>query len=94
MENKPIAIDNMLEELEKFSEKDLKYSDGHILGSMCTEPHLFAKEVFINFLNSNLGDPGLFKGTYEIEKTVIKSLGSLLSLEKSMWKYCYRWNRS
>ncbi len=49
MENKPIAIDNMLEELEKFSEKDLKYSDGHILGSMCTEPHLLLKKFLLTF---------------------------------------------
>ncbi len=27
---------------------------------MCTEAHPFAKEVYCKFLDSNLGDPGLF----------------------------------
>lgn len=82
MEDKPLPEDIILEELEKFQSKDLKYRDGKILGSMCTEPHPFAKKIFYKFLNSNLGDPGLFKGTKEIEDNVISSLGKLLSCEK------------
>ena len=34
-----------LKELDEIQAKDLKYGDGRILGSMCTEAHPFAKEV-------------------------------------------------
>lgn len=81
MEEKPISKELILKELDDFQLKDCKYSDGKIIGSMCTEPHPFAREVFCKFLNSNLGDPGLFKGTKEIENKVIDSLGELLSLD-------------
>lgn len=49
---------------------------------MCTEAHPFAKEVYCKFLDSNLGDPGLFKGTKYIENEVIKSIGELLSISE------------
>ena len=63
MKDKPVSRKKILKELEEIQELDCKYSDGMILGSMCTEPHPFAKEVFCKFLDSNLGDPGLFKGS-------------------------------
>ena len=83
MDDEPIDKEIILKELEELHKLDLKYSDGRILGSMCTEPHPFAKEVYCNFLDTNLGDPGLFKGTKFIEDEVIKSIGQLLSLEKA-----------
>ncbi|WP_409200525.1 tyrosine decarboxylase MfnA [Methanobrevibacter sp. DSM 116169] len=79
MEYNPIAKEEILKNLENFQKKDYKYEDGRILGSMCTSAHPFSKEVFNNFLDSNLGDSGLFKGTKAIEDEVIKSLGLLLS---------------
>ena len=75
--------EDILKELNEFHELDCKYSDGRILGSMCTEAHPFAKEVYCKFLDTNLGDPGLFKGTKHIENEVIKSIGKLLSLERA-----------
>ena len=83
MEDKPIDKEDILKELDKIHELDLKYSDGRILGSMCTEPHPFAKEVYCKFLDTNLGDPGLFKGTKFIENEVVKSIGQLLSLDNA-----------
>lgn len=83
MEDKPVSRKEILKELEEIQKLDCKYSDGRILGSMCTEPHPFAKEVFCKFLDSNLGDPGLFKGSKYIENKLIQSLGKLLSLDKS-----------
>ena len=82
MEDKPISKKDILEELDEIQSKDHKYSDGRILGSMCTEAHPFAKEVYCKFLDSNLGDPGLFKGTKYIEDEVINSIGELLSISK------------
>ena len=82
MEDKPISKKDILKELDEIQSKDHKYSDGRILGSMCTEAHPFAKEVYCKFLDSNLGDPGLFKGTKYIENEVIKSIGELLSISE------------
>ena len=81
MDDLPIDRDEILKELDLIQDKDLKYRDGRILGSMCTEAHPFAKEVYFKFLDTNLGDPGLFKGTNLIERKVIESIGELLSIE-------------
>ena len=83
MEEKPVDEDEILKELAEIHELDQEYSDGRILGSMCTEPHPFAKEVYCKFLDTNLGDPGLFKGTKFIEDEVIKDIGELLSLDNA-----------
>ena len=82
MDEKPIDKDIILDELLEFHKLDYDYADGRILGSMCTEAHPFAKEVFCKFLDTNLGDPGLFKGTKQIENEVIKSIGELLSIDE------------
>lgn len=82
MDEKPIDKDIILNELLEFHKLDYDYADGRILGSMCTEAHPFAKEVFCKFLDTNLGDPGLFKGTQQIEKEVIKSIGEFLSIDE------------
>ncbi|WP_295614249.1 tyrosine decarboxylase MfnA, partial [uncultured Methanobrevibacter sp.] len=83
MNDLPIDKDEILKELDLIKEKDLKYSSGRILGSMCTEAHPFGKEVYIKFLDSNLGDPGLFKGTKSIEDKTIKIIGKLLNLDNA-----------
>lgn len=83
MEDKPIDKEIILKELEELHKLDHEYSDGRILGSMCTEAHPFAKEVYCKFLDTNLGDPGLFKGTKTIENKVIDSIGKMLSLDNA-----------
>lgn len=81
MNEKSMAKDEIFDQLAKFQAMDYKYSDGRILGSMCTEAHPIAKEAFFKFIDSNLGDPGLFKGTKMIEDEVLKMIGSFLSIE-------------
>ena len=83
MDDKPIDKADILKELEELHKLDHDYANGRILGSMCTEAHPFAKEVYCKFLDTNLGDPGLFKGTKLIEEKVIQSIGEMLSLDKS-----------
>ena len=83
MDDKPIDKQDILKELEELHSLDHNYRDGRILGSMCTEAHPFAKEVYCKFLDTNLGDPGLFKGTKQIETEVIQSIGKLLSLDNA-----------
>lgn len=83
MDDKPVDKKIILEELEELHKLDYDYADGRILGSMCTEAHPFAKEVYCKFLDTNLGDPGLFRGTKTIEKKVIESIGEMLSLDNA-----------
>ena len=83
MQDKPTDKEDILKELAEIHELDYDYADGRILGSMCTEAHPFAKEVYCKFLDTNLGDPGLFKGTKFIENEVVKSIGELLSLDEA-----------
>ena len=68
----------MLAELKKIREQDQRYDDGKILCSMCTKPHPIAEKAYQLFLNSNLGDPGLFPGSVQLEKEVINQLATLL----------------
>jgi len=63
--------------LEKKLSKDYSYDCGYILGSMCTEPLDFGKEVYIKYMHKNLGDPGLFRGTYDLESELINDIGEL-----------------
>jgi len=69
------------EELFSFlSRKRLEDSDHHyILSSMCTIPHPVAVKAHQMFIETNLGDPGLFKGTAEIEHLLIARFGSLFN---------------
>ena len=77
MQNKGIEKQKILELLEKKLKKDLSYDSGSILGSMCSEPLNFAKEIHNKYISKNLGDPGLFSGTAELEDEVIREIGEL-----------------
>jgi len=79
---KGIPQEEVMRELEKYTSKDLSFSSGKILGSMCTLPHELAKEVFCMYMDRNLGDPGLHPGTKKIEEEVIEMLSDLLHLER------------
>ncbi len=68
----------VLAELKKINNLDQHYADGRILCSMCTTPHSIAKKAYQMFFESNLGDSGLFAGSVQIEKEVIKELATLL----------------
>ncbi len=68
----------VVQELRKAWEEDLHFSDQRILGSMCTEPLDVAQEAHAQFLEVNLGNPAYYKGTWRLEKEVIKRLASLL----------------
>ena len=50
---------------------------------MCTEPHPAAKMAHKIFLNTNLGDAGLFPGTQRLEKEAVSKIATLLHGEDS-----------
>lgn len=74
--------EKILQNLKKIREKDFTFSSGKILGSMCTQPHPIAIKAYIDFLETNLGDPELFLGTKEIEKRYINFICNLLHAPK------------
>ncbi|OPY35561.1 MAG: L-tyrosine decarboxylase [Methanoregula sp. PtaU1.Bin051] len=51
-----------------------------ILSSMCTVPHPVAVRAHNLFMETNLGDPGLFPGTASLERLLIERIGSLFHL--------------
>jgi len=73
----------ILKELQNFHNKDFTFSNGRILGSMCTQPHSIAKEAYIKFLETNLGDPELFPGTKEMEIKLLSFIMDLLNAPKT-----------
>jgi len=74
---------DIIKELNSFKKRDYSFSNGHILGSMCTQPHPVAKEAYVHFLETNLGDPELFPGTKQIESKLIQFIKELLCAPKT-----------
>ncbi len=83
MQYKGLSEKETISKLKKLSKLDFNYEDGKILCSMCTKPHPLAVKAHKLFLNSNLGDPGLFKGSIQLEKEAVKKLSVLLNNESS-----------
>lgn len=72
------AVESLLREKKQ---KDLSYT--RVLSSMCTYPHEIAAYAHKMFLESNLGDSGLFPGTKEMETELIQMIGALLGNENA-----------
>ena len=68
----------VLEELNEIRRQNHRYEDGKILCSMCTKPHPVAEKAYKMFIESNLGDPGLFPGSVQLEKETINQLATIL----------------
>jgi tyrosine decarboxylase/aspartate 1-decarboxylase len=66
------TVESILSELKG---RDTPYE--RILSSMCTYPHPIAAKAHQQFIEANLGDPGLFAGTAWIEREVVRMLGGL-----------------
>ncbi len=62
--------------LSSMRREDLGYHN--ILSSMCTTPHPIAERVHAMFLETNLGDPGLFRGTASLEDLLVRRIAELL----------------
>lgn len=62
--------------LEEMRAKDLSYE--RFFSTMCTLPHPIAVRAHQMFLETNLGDPGLFPGVAELEERTVRMLGELL----------------
>ena len=82
MRAKGLSKKEVLAKLKQAHEKDQKYADGKILCSMCTNPHPTAKAAHKMFLDANLGDPGLFPGSAQLEHEAVAALSELLHAPK------------
>ncbi len=76
-----LGEEDVLKELHAASRKDMKFKDGNILGSMCTEPLAIAKMAHFDFIETNLGNAGLYPGTKLLEDIIIGQLATLLNGE-------------
>ena len=65
--------------LDRLRGKDYTFASGEILGSMCTAPHEMAALAHARFLETNLGDPGHFPGTAQMEQEALADLLALLN---------------
>ena len=77
MQEEGLEKQEILNMLEKKLIKDISYESGSILGSMCTEPLDLAKDIYLKYISKNLGDPGLFLGTAELEDELVSEIGDL-----------------
>jgi len=77
MNEKGLSEEEVLAELSFFSNSDTNFKK--VLSSMCTIPHPIAITAYHQFIHSNVGDPGLFQGTAEMEKEVIKMTAGFLN---------------
>ena len=75
MLNKGCSEEELFSFLSQKKWEDLDYD--YILSSMCTLPHPVAVRAHCMFMETNLGDPGLFSGTASLEQLLIKRFGVL-----------------
>ncbi|MCG2826968.1 MAG: tyrosine decarboxylase MfnA [Thermoplasmatales archaeon] len=78
MNKKGMPYSQIMKELRNAYDENYHFKDGGILGSMCTKPHNIALKAHSMFIESNLGNPGLYPGTKKLEKKVIGMLGGFL----------------
>lgn len=71
-----MKLEEILNELRNAKQKDEKFDN--ILGSMCTMPHEIAIKAYEMFIETNLGDYELFRGTKELEDKAIEFVANLL----------------
>ena len=75
MLNKGLSEEELFTFLSQKKSEDIGHE--YILSSMCTLPHPVAVRAHDLFMETNLGDPGLFPGTASLERLLIQRFGAL-----------------
>jgi tyrosine decarboxylase/aspartate 1-decarboxylase len=78
MREEPLTEEEVFAELAGIRARD--YSYDRFFSTMCTRPHPVAVKAHQMFLETNLGDPGLFPGVAELEQRTVAMMGELLHL--------------
>ena len=76
MRDEALPEEDVMRILTDLKACDLNYD--RFFSTMCTLPHPIAVRAHQMFLEANLGDPGLFPGTAEMEARAVAMLGELL----------------
>jgi tyrosine decarboxylase/aspartate 1-decarboxylase len=71
--------EQVMAELQAALARDHSFAGGHVISSMCTKPLDIAARAHAMFIESNLGNAGLYPGTLELEKAAVGAIGSLLN---------------
>jgi tyrosine decarboxylase/aspartate 1-decarboxylase len=72
--------EEVLRELEEMWNSRIPYE--RVFSSMCTKPHPIAVKAFLLFIESNLGDFGIFPSVKELEDKVVSISAELLGIKK------------
>jgi tyrosine decarboxylase/aspartate 1-decarboxylase len=75
MLNKGLSEEELFSWLSQKKREDLDHD--FILSSMCTVPHAVAVRAHCMFMETNLGDPGLFPGTTTLEHLLVSRFAAL-----------------
>lgn len=78
LEQTGIPEESVLAALHERLAPEASFASGRILGCMCSDPDPIARRVFATYLEKNAGDPGLFHGTFEIEREAVSAIGDFL----------------
>lgn len=78
MEEKGASFEEIMKELNQVHEEDFHFGEGRILGSMCTQPIVGSIDVHAQFIESNLGNPGLYPGTQRLEQRIVSMVSDLM----------------
>ena len=81
MRDKALPADEVIAILERTRERDYRYD--RFFSTMCSRPHPIAVRAHDMFLETNLGDPGLFPGVAGLEEEVVHMLGDLLGCSQA-----------
>ena len=76
MRDNGLPEDAVMRILEETRARDYCYD--RFFSTMCTLPHPIAVKAHDMFLETNLGDPGLFPGMADLEEKVVQMLGEML----------------
>lgn len=63
--------------LEQKIGNDCDFTAGNIIGSMCTQPLDFVREVYAKYLHINVGDKGISPKTSDLEAELISLIGEI-----------------
>jgi len=76
MRDQALSEREVMRILEETRARDFRYD--RFFSTMCTQPHPIAVRAHDMFLETNLGDPGLFPGVADLEQRVVQMLGEML----------------
>ncbi|MCL7410347.1 MAG: tyrosine decarboxylase MfnA [Methanosarcinaceae archaeon] len=77
MNDNGVSEKNIFAFLNETKARDTTYE--RVLSAMCTHPHEIAVKAHMQFIESNLGDFGLFPGTHDLELEVMRMMGDLMN---------------